>query len=164
MSKCFPVPFASFSSTRILGFHRVPPLIGRLVHITREIRDPATDELAKTFFTSPGKQSPLFSPWWFEHSLANNTCFRGHCSYYCDTSHAVCGKPGDRLEGSVQVLLPRPPEVDWEKITHPYRRSYSAVRTAKWESNEDYCYSHVFTGTSEFSFADRPFSSVAFLL
>jgi hypothetical protein len=78
--------------------------------------------------------------------LANNTCFRGHCSYYCDTSHAVCGKPGDRLEGSVQVLLPRAPEAEWEKITHPYRRSYSAVRKAKWESNENYCYNRVFTG------------------
>jgi hypothetical protein len=76
--------------------------------------------------------------------LANNTCFRGHCSYYCDTSHAVCGKPGDRLEGSVQILLPRPPEIEWQKITHPYRRSYSAIKKAKWESNENYCYDHVF--------------------
>ncbi|CAF0968351.1 unnamed protein product [Adineta steineri] len=74
---------------------------------------------------------------------SNNTCFRGHCSYYCDTSHAICGKPGDQLEGSVQVLLPRPPEVDWQKISHPYRRSYSATRTAQWEKNENYCYEHV---------------------
>jgi len=79
--------------------------------------------------------------------LANNTCFRGHCSYYCDTSHAVCGKPGDRLEGSLQLLLPRPPEVEWQKITHPYRRSYSAIRKAKWESNENYCYDRVFLGS-----------------
>ncbi|CAF2114926.1 unnamed protein product [Rotaria magnacalcarata] len=119
---------AAFHVDRILGFYRVPPVIGRLVDITRDIRETATEELAKTFFTSP----------------ANNTCFRGHCSYYCDTSHAVCGKPGNRLEGSVQVLLPRPPEIDWDKITHPYRRSYSAVRKAKWESDENYCYDHVF--------------------
>jgi hypothetical protein len=75
--------------------------------------------------------------------LANNTCFRGHCSYYCDTSHAICGKPRDQLEGSVQVLLPRPPEVDWQKISHPYRRSYSATRQAIWETNENHCYEHV---------------------
>ncbi|CAF1261028.1 unnamed protein product [Rotaria sp. Silwood1] len=119
---------AAFHLDKVLGFYRVPPLVGRLIDITRDIREKATDELAKTFFISP----------------ANNTCFRGHCSYYCDTSHAVCGKPGDRLEGSVQILLPRPPELDWAKITHPYRRSYSAVKKAKWESNENYCYEHVF--------------------
>ncbi|CAF1436612.1 unnamed protein product, partial [Adineta ricciae] len=119
---------AAFHLDKILGFYRVPPLIGRLVHITRDIHERATEDLAKTFFVSP----------------ANNTCFRGHCSYYCDTSHAVCGKPGDRLEGSVQILLPRPPEVEWHKITHPYRRSYSAIRKAKWENNENYCYDHVF--------------------
>jgi len=120
---------AAFHVDKILGFHRVPPLIGRLVHITRDIRDVGTEDLVKTFFISP----------------ANNTCFRGHCSYYCDTSHAVCGKPGDRLEGSVQVLLPRPPELEWDKITHPYRRSYSAIRKAKWENDENYCYTRVFT-------------------
>ncbi len=75
--------------------------------------------------------------------LANNTCFRGHCSYYCDTSHAVCGKPGDQLEGSIQILLPRPPEIAWQKMTHPYRRSYNSNRKAKWESNENYCYERV---------------------
>ncbi|CAF0807684.1 unnamed protein product [Rotaria sordida] len=119
---------AAFHLDKILGFYRVPPVVGRLIDITRDIREKATEDLANTFFISP----------------ANNTCFRGHCSYYCDTSHAVCGKPGDRLEASVQILLPRPPDVDWEKITHPYRRSYSAARKAKWESNENYCYEHVF--------------------
>ncbi|UJR08560.1 hypothetical protein I4U23_012821 [Adineta vaga] len=118
---------AAFHVDKILGFNRVPPLIGRLLNITSDLRDKATEELRKTFFLSP----------------ANNTCFRGHCTYYCDTSHAVCGKPGNRLEGSVQLLLPRPPEVDWQKITHPYRRSYSATRQAEWETNENYCYEHV---------------------
>ena len=45
------------SVRRILGFYRVPPLIGRLVHITRDIQERATEDLAKTFFTSPGKQA-----------------------------------------------------------------------------------------------------------
>ncbi|CAF3573225.1 unnamed protein product [Rotaria sp. Silwood1] len=125
---------AAFHVDKILGFNRVPPVIGRFLNITSDIREKATEELAKTFFISP--VSELFV-------LANNTCFRGHCSYYCDTSHAVCGKPGDRLEGSVQVLLPRPPEINWQKITHPYRRSYSSLRQAKWESNENYCYESV---------------------
>ncbi|CAF0758817.1 unnamed protein product [Didymodactylos carnosus] len=120
---------ASFHLDRIIGFNRVPPLIGRILNITGDLREHATPELAKTFFISP----------------ANNTCFRGHCSYYCDTAHAVCGRPRDYLEGSIQILLPRPPVIEWQKITHPYRRSYSAVRKAKWESNVNYCYDKVFT-------------------
>ncbi|CAF2043121.1 unnamed protein product [Rotaria magnacalcarata] len=118
---------AAFHVDKVLGFNRVPPLIGRFFNITSDIREKATAELAKTFFISP----------------AHNTCFRGHCSYYCDTSHAVCGKPGDLLEGSVQVLLPRPPEINWQKITHPYRRSYSSIKQVEWESNENFCYEHV---------------------
>lgn len=39
---------------RILGFNRVPPLVGRVMNITRDIREKATDELGKTFFISPG--------------------------------------------------------------------------------------------------------------
>jgi hypothetical protein len=44
-----------FAILRILGFFRVPPLIGRVVDITQDIRERATHELAKTFFISPGK-------------------------------------------------------------------------------------------------------------
>ncbi|XP_074434930.1 extracellular serine/threonine protein kinase FAM20C-like isoform X4 [Larus michahellis] len=40
---------------RILDFRRIPPVSGRLVNITKEIRDITTDKkLAKTFFISPG--------------------------------------------------------------------------------------------------------------
>ncbi|CAF1122841.1 unnamed protein product [Rotaria sordida] len=118
---------AAFHVDKVLGFNRVPPVIGRIFNITKDIREKATSELAGSFFISP----------------ANNTCFRGHCSYYCDTGHAVCGKPGDHLEGSVQVLLPRPPEIDWQKLTHPYRRSYSSTKKAGWETNENYCYEYI---------------------
>lgn len=128
----------------MLGFNRVPPVIGRILDISNDLRATATEEFAKTFFVSPGNKIVLFFvSSHFEFRLANNTCFRGHCSYYCDTSHAVCGKPGDRLEGSIQLLLPRPPEVDWQKLVHPYRRSYSATRQAKWEMNANFCYEHV---------------------
>jgi hypothetical protein len=51
----YPLEYVLFHFARILGFYRVPPLIGRLVDITRDIRERATEELAKTFFTSPGK-------------------------------------------------------------------------------------------------------------
>ncbi|XP_009706736.1 PREDICTED: extracellular serine/threonine protein kinase FAM20C-like, partial [Cariama cristata] len=45
---------AAFHLDRILDFRRIPPVSGRLVNITKEIRDITTDKkLAKTFFISP---------------------------------------------------------------------------------------------------------------
>ncbi|RVE75894.1 hypothetical protein OJAV_G00003210 [Oryzias javanicus] len=46
---------AAFHLDRILGYRRVPPAVGRLVDVVKEIKDITTDrKLAKTFFTSPG--------------------------------------------------------------------------------------------------------------
>lgn len=40
---------------RILDFRRVPPVAGRLVNMTKEIRDVTRDKkLWRTFFISPG--------------------------------------------------------------------------------------------------------------
>lgn len=76
------------------------PVVGRTLNITTEIYQVAEDDLLKTFFVSP----------------ANNLCFHGKCSYYCDTSHAICGHP-DTLEGSFAAFLPQ-----WEqagrKVSH----------------------------------------------
>lgn len=69
------------------------PVVGRTLNITTEIYQVAEDDLLKTFFVSP----------------ANNLCFHGKCSYYCDTSHAICGHP-DTLEGSFAAFLPQ-----WEQ-------------------------------------------------
>lgn len=66
------------------------PVTGRVLNITTEIYGVADDDLLKTFFVSP--------------SL--NLCFHGKCSYYCDTSHAICGNP-DTLEGSFAAFLPK---------------------------------------------------------
>lgn len=53
-SSCFALPLA-FLSLRILGFRRVPPVVGRLVDVIKEIKDITTDhKLARTFFSSPG--------------------------------------------------------------------------------------------------------------
>lgn len=65
------------------------PVAGRLLNITTDIYQVADDDLLKTFFVSP----------------SNNLCFHGKCSYYCDTSHAICGNP-DTLEGSFAAFLP----------------------------------------------------------
>lgn len=43
------------SSLRVLGFCRIPPVVGRLINVTIEIRDITTNhKLSRTFFTSPG--------------------------------------------------------------------------------------------------------------
>lgn len=65
------------------------PVTGRILNITSEIYQLADEDLLKTFFISP----------------SNNVCFHGKCSYYCDTSHAICGSP-DTLEGSFAAFLP----------------------------------------------------------
>lgn len=119
---------AAFHVDRLLGFYRVPPTVGRLFNMTVELWEKADAELAKTFFFSP----------------VGNTCFTGHCSYYCDTTHAICGRPKDRMEGSVQLLLPNKPLVQWRITSHPYRRSYNKKKKAEWETNEKYCIENVF--------------------
>ncbi|XP_010176222.2 extracellular serine/threonine protein kinase FAM20C [Antrostomus carolinensis] len=114
---------AAFHLDRILDFRRIPPVSGRLVNITKEIRDITTDKkLAKTFFISP----------------AGNVCFYGECSYYCSTEHALCGKP-DRLEGSMATLLPDKTLAKRRSWRSPWRRSYHKSKKAEWELNPNYC-------------------------
>ncbi|XP_063164205.1 extracellular serine/threonine protein kinase FAM20C-like [Candoia aspera] len=114
---------AAFHLDRILDFRRIPPISGRLVNISKEIRDITTDKkLLKTFFISP----------------AGNICFFGECSYYCSTEHALCGKP-DKLEGSMAALLPDKMLADRHSWRSPWRRSYSKTKKAEWELNENYC-------------------------
>ncbi|NXK53363.1 FA20C kinase, partial [Chauna torquata] len=106
---------AAFHLDRILDFRRIPPVSGRLVNITKEIRDITTDKkLAKTFFISP----------------AGNVCFYGECSYYCSTEHALCGKP-DQLEGSMAALLPDKALAKRRSWRSPWRRSYHKSKKAE---------------------------------
>ncbi|XP_026158699.1 dynein heavy chain domain-containing protein 1 isoform X2 [Mastacembelus armatus] len=106
---------AAFHLDRILGYRRIPPVVGRLVDVVKEIKDVTTDhKLARTFFTSP----------------VGNVCFYGQCSYYCSTEHAVCGRPKD-LEASVAVMLPDLSLVARRTWRSPWRRSYSRSKLAK---------------------------------
>ncbi|KAM8930072.1 extracellular serine/threonine protein kinase FAM20C-like [Pelodytes ibericus] len=114
---------AAFHLDRILDFRRIPPVVGRLVNITKEVRDITTDRrLFKTFYISP----------------ANNVCFYGECSYYCSTEHALCGKP-DLLEGSVAAFLPDTTLANRKSWRSPWRRSYHKSKKADWEFDPDYC-------------------------
>ncbi|XP_051571589.1 extracellular serine/threonine protein kinase FAM20C-like [Myxocyprinus asiaticus] len=114
---------AAFHLDRILDFRRVPPVAGRLVNMTREIRDMTRDKkLWRTFFISP----------------ANNICFYGECSYYCSTEHALCGKP-DQIEGSLAAFLPDLALAKRKTWRNPWRRSYHKRKKAEWEVDPDYC-------------------------
>lgn len=112
----------AFHLDRILAFYRVPPVAGRRFNMTYEIKRLADRKLAKTFFISP----------------ANNVCFHGSCSYYCDTGHAICGNP-DTVEASLATFLP-PEKIGRRKTwRNPWKRSYSKHRKAYWEVYDDLC-------------------------
>ncbi|XP_028311411.1 extracellular serine/threonine protein kinase FAM20C isoform X2 [Gouania willdenowi] len=114
---------ALFKPMKILDFRRVPPVAGRLVNMTKEIRDVTRDKkLWRTFFISP----------------ANNVCFYGECSYYCSTEHALCGKP-DQIEGSLAAFLPDLTLAKRKTWRNPWRRSYHKRKKAEWEVDPDYC-------------------------
>ena len=113
---------AAFHLDNILGFRRAIPVTGRTVNITRDIYALAEGDLLKTFFISP----------------AGNLCFHGKCSYYCDTSHAICGAP-DTLEVSLAAFLPSKSVVPRKTWRHPWRRSYHKRRKATWENDPEYC-------------------------
>lgn len=103
-----------------MGFRRAMPVSGRSVNITSELMAQVTSsDLLKTFFVSPDK----------------NVCFHGQCSYYCDTSHAICGNP-DMLEGSFAAYLPPQDLLERKTWRHPWRRSYHKRRKAKWETGK----------------------------
>ncbi|XP_041831492.1 extracellular serine/threonine protein kinase FAM20C-like isoform X2 [Melanotaenia boesemani] len=114
---------SAFHLDRLLGFNRIPPVVGRLINVTTEIREITTDhKLSRTFFTSP----------------AGNVCFYGQCEYYCSTEHPVCGRP-HALEVSLASMLPDlslAPRRSWRS---PWRRSYSRTKLAQWEKNPAYC-------------------------
>ncbi|XP_057668825.1 extracellular serine/threonine protein CG31145 isoform X2 [Diorhabda carinulata] len=113
---------AAFHLDRLLGFHRAMPVTGRLVNMTSELYQKCEGDLLNTFFVSP----------------SDNLCFHGKCSYYCDTSHAICGNP-DMLEGSFAAFLPSPKRAPTRVWRHPWRRSYHKRRKAQWETDPNYC-------------------------
>ncbi|KAM9746083.1 extracellular serine/threonine protein kinase FAM20C-like [Menidia menidia] len=114
---------AAFHLDRLLGFNRIPPVVGRIINVTTEIREVTTDHrLSRTFFTSP----------------AGNVCFYGQCEYYCSTENPVCGRPHE-LEVSLATMLPDlslAPRRSWRS---PWRRSYSRTKLAQWEKDPGYC-------------------------
>ncbi|XP_055430956.1 pseudokinase FAM20A isoform X2 [Bubalus kerabau] len=114
---------AAFHLDRILDFRRVPPTVGRLVNVTREILEVTRNEILQSvFFVSP----------------ANNVCFFAKCPYMCKTEYAVCGSP-HLLEGSLSAFLPSLNLAPRLSMPSPWIRSYSLAGREEWEVNPLYC-------------------------
>lgn len=121
-------------------------MVGRLIHVIKEIKDITTDhKLATTFFTSPGlshmariflhhflsKQVFSYVTICLSLSAVGNACFYGQCSYYCSTEHAICGRPL-KIEGSMAAMLPDLSLASRRSWRSPWRRSYSRTKLALW--------------------------------
>lgn len=48
------------------------------------------------------------------------------------------------MEGSVQLMLPSKPVVNWQISRHPYRRTYTKRKKAEWEVNDLFCEEKLF--------------------
>ncbi|XP_075375288.1 pseudokinase FAM20A isoform X2 [Mycteria americana] len=114
---------AAFHLDRILDFRRVPPTVGRLINVTKEILEVTKNEILQSvFFVSP----------------ASNVCFFAKCPYMCKTEYAVCGNP-HLLEGSLSAFLPSLNLAPRLSIPNPWIRSYSFDGKEEWEVNPLYC-------------------------
>ncbi|XP_042558630.1 pseudokinase FAM20A isoform X1 [Dipodomys spectabilis] len=114
---------AAFHLDRILDFRRVPPTVGRLVNVTKEILEVTKNEILQSvFFVSP----------------ANNVCFFAKCPYMCKTEYAVCGNP-HLLEGSLSAYLPSLNLAPRLSVPNPWIRSYTLSGKEEWEINPLYC-------------------------
>ncbi|XP_028935703.2 pseudokinase FAM20A isoform X4 [Ornithorhynchus anatinus] len=114
---------AAFHLDRILDFRRVPPTVGRLVNVTKEILEVTRNEILQSvFFVSP----------------ASNVCFFAKCPYMCKTEYAVCGQP-HLLEGSLSAFLPSLNLAPRLSLPNPWIRSYTLDGKEEWEVNSLYC-------------------------
>ncbi|XP_071096709.1 glycosaminoglycan xylosylkinase-like [Haliotis cracherodii] len=110
---------AAFHLGRLLHFRRTPLAVGRRVNLQTEIMPVATPELLATFFTK-----------------GDNNCFYGKCMFCKGPDDGVCAK-GQILEGTIILWLPS--EWTLKTVRHPWSRTYSTKRIAKWETDSDYC-------------------------
>ena len=110
---------ASYHLDRVLGFYRVPPTVGRVVNITKEIEPLAYGSFKSTFFKSP----------------IGSTCFFGHCWIYCHKAYAFCGNP-DMIEVSLQAMLPSYHRR--YQLTTPWVQSFKSEK-GEWETNSSFC-------------------------
>jgi len=111
---------AAFHLNRIIGLHRVPIVVGRVIDMESEIRSVAHRNLLQTFYYKDG-----------------NTCFYGKCYYCKGPDTGVCGT-GTDMEGSVTFWLPDSYRLS-KPEPHPWRRTYRDNKPAPWEHEKNYC-------------------------
>ncbi|XP_031789323.1 glycosaminoglycan xylosylkinase isoform X1 [Nasonia vitripennis] len=108
----------AFYLALLLSFRRIPLALIRKLKLNEEIKKNASPELLATIFTK-----------------YNDTCIYGVC-HYCSSAEPICGID-NILEGSVILWLPS----SWRliKYKHPWQRTYSESRLARWEVDMNYC-------------------------
>ena len=52
--------------SRVLGYHRVPPVVGRYINVTHDVKRFADEELKRTIFRSPGELQELICLHYFK--------------------------------------------------------------------------------------------------
>ncbi|CAL1542632.1 unnamed protein product [Lymnaea stagnalis] len=111
---------AGYHLDKVLGFHRAPPTVGRVVNMTLDVLMHGTSEVKNKTYVSPD----------------GNLCVHNHCRLHCDH---ICGSP-ELLEGSVSVFLPNETLSPRSLNTrHPYSPIWRRTIKAEWESDPTYC-------------------------
>ncbi|XP_059167512.1 extracellular serine/threonine protein CG31145-like [Physella acuta] len=114
---------AAFHLDKLLAYNRVPPTVGRVVNITRDIVQVGDQHIQKTAHRSP----------------AGNFCFIGKCQDYCFHGNALCGSP-HLIEGAVMAYLPhRKLNGTSNNVGNPWTRLYSPNSPNTWETDESFC-------------------------
>uniref|UniRef100_A0A2S2QHM9 Glycosaminoglycan xylosylkinase n=1 Tax=Sipha flava TaxID=143950 RepID=A0A2S2QHM9_9HEMI len=109
----------AFYISLILGFPRVPIVVKRILDST-EIHKTANIGLKKTMYIN---------------STTKEMCLYGKC-FYCKREDPVCTK-SERLEGAAIFHLP--PYMKLKQRLHPWRRTYNENKTARWETDNNFC-------------------------
>ena len=111
---------AAFHLNRIIGLHRVPIVVGRMIDLESEIRPVAHKNLLQTYYYQNG-----------------NTCFYGKCHYCKGPETGVCAAR-TIMEGSVSLWLADSYTLS-QPLPHPWRRTYRPNKVAAWQKDKEYC-------------------------
>ncbi|KAH9502555.1 Extracellular serine/threonine protein kinase fam20c [Bulinus truncatus] len=116
---------ATFYLDKCLGFYQVPPIVSRVLNITRDIEPVCEPVIKRTIHISPG----------------GNVCFYGKCLDYCSLHSPICGTP-DLIQGAISVFLQGAKIVS---VKTPWTRNIPPFVKTKWETNESFCETDVKT-------------------
>ncbi|BFZ03729.1 hypothetical protein BsWGS_06768 [Bradybaena similaris] len=113
---------AGFHLDRVLGFHKVIPVVGRLLNMTSDLATFLADTtVVESVYTSP----------------AGNRCFIAHCPLQCGPDRPFCGL-GASIEAAVALGLPV--NVVGKLVDHPnpFSKPYDFTQPG-WLLDDSYC-------------------------